>query len=200
MDYDEIFRKEDGNHRMLLSFQNDGGSNNFAVPEVSPGPCLSFGLHLEQRGYSELDMPLDGNEGRPSLPEMTDGRPHHIVATYDSLTGQKAIYIDGCLRFSHDFPVGTAILNGGPAPAEIGNFSNLEPFTGTIDEVAFYDFALSPDEISVHHDRAMRGERYFEPQSGPLVPERWLATTLLSAGSSQVFYTLTGLATPRNER
>ena len=196
MDYDEIFRKEDGNHRMLLSFQNDGSLNDFDVPEVAPGPCLSFGLHLEGHGYSELDMPLDGNDGRPSLQEMTDGKPHHIVATYDSFTGRKAIYIDGRLRFSHGFPVGNLILNGGPSPAVIGNHRNSEPFTGTIDEVAFYDFALSPDEISAHHQRAIRGEPYFEPQSGPLAPERWLAITLVSAGTSQVFDTLTGLAIP----
>lgn len=196
MDYDEIFRKEDGNHRMLLSFQNDGDVNNFDIPAVTPGPCLSFGLHLEGHGYSELDMPLDGREGRPNREELSDGRPHHIVATYDSFTGRKAIYVDGRLRFSHKFPVGTLILNGGPTPATIGNFNNREPFTGTIDEVAYYDFALSPDEISAHHQRALRGEPYFEPQSGPLAPERWLAITLVSEGTSQVFDTLTGLAIP----
>jgi hypothetical protein len=196
MDYDEIFRKEDGNHRMLLSFQNDGGLNNFDDPKVTPGPCLSFGLHLEGHGYSELDMPLDGNDGRPSLNELTDGRPHHIVATYDSFTGRKTIYVDGRQRFSHGFPVGTLILNGGPTPAAIGNYNNREPFTGTIDEVAFYDFALSPDEVSAHHQRAMRGESYFQPQSSPLATDRWLAITLVSAGTSQVFDTHTGLAIP----
>lgn len=196
MDYDEIFRKEDGNHRMLLSFQNDGDVNNFDIPAVTPGPCLSFGLHLEGHGYSELDMPLDGREGRPNLEELSDGRPHHIVATYDSFTGRKAIYVDGRLRFSHGFPVGTLILNGGPTPATIGNFNNREPFTGTIDEVAFYDFALSTNEISAHYERARRGEPYFEPQSGSLASERWLAITLVGAGTSQVFDTLTGLAIP----
>jgi hypothetical protein len=153
--------------------------NKFDIPAVTPGPCLSFGLHLEQQGYSELDMPLDGNDGRPSLQELTDGRPHHIVATYDSFTGRKAIYIDSHLRFSHDFPVGNLILNGVPGSAVIGNHRNSEPFTGTIDEVAFYDFALSPDEISSHHLRSMRGEPYFAPQPGPHAPDRWLAVTLV---------------------
>ncbi|MHC4878995.1 MAG: LamG-like jellyroll fold domain-containing protein [Planctomycetota bacterium] len=189
-DYDEIFRKEDGNHRMLLSLQNDGDYNDFDFPEVIPGPCLSFGLHLEGHGYSELDMPLDGNDGRPNLSELTDGQPHHIVATYDSFSGRKAIYIDGRLRFSHDFPVGTLILSGGPSPAEIGNHHNREPFTGTIDEVAFYDFALSPAEIADHHQRAMRGESYFAPNSSP---ERWQSIMLVRAGSSKVFNSLTGI-------
>lgn len=196
MDYDEIFRKEDGNHRMLLSFQNDGDLNNFDVPEVTPGPCLSFGLHLEQQGYSELDMPLDGNDGRPTLRELTDGRPHHIVATFDSFSGRKAIYIDGRRRYSYKFPVGTLILSGGPSPATIGNHGNNEPFTGIIDEVAFYEFALSPNEIANHNEQAKRGQPYFAPQSGPLASDRWLAIALVGAGTSQVFDTLTGLAIP----
>jgi hypothetical protein len=186
-DYDEIFRKDDGIHRMLLSFQNDGDSNDFDFPKVVPGPCLSFGLHLEKHGYSELDMPLDGQECRPSIRELTDGNPHHVVATYDSFSGRKAIYVDGRLRFSHHFPVGTMILNGGPSPVVIGNHNQKEPFTGIIDEVAFYDFALSPSEVSDHHQRAMRGETYFSTPSALFAPGRWQLLKLVSAGSSQLF-------------
>ena len=58
MDYDEIYRKEDGNCRVLLSFQNDGMTNAVhSEPAVAAGPCLSFGLHLAGRDYKELDMP-----------------------------------------------------------------------------------------------------------------------------------------------
>ncbi len=75
-DYDEIYRKEDGPCRMLLSFQNDGTTHvGFAEPAVAPGPCLSFGLCLAGRGYRELDMPLDGRDGRPPAPTSpTAGR------------------------------------------------------------------------------------------------------------------------------
>lgn len=187
IDYDEIFRKEDGNHRMLLSFQNDGSPFGFETPKVAPGPCLSFGLHLDQNGYSELDMPLDGKEGRPTLQEITDGNPHHIVATYDSFTGRKSIYVDGRMRFSHLFPVGTLVLNGGPALAEIGNHDNFEPFTGIIDEVAYYDFALTPSEISSHSERSMKGLPYYDHQSELLSQDRWKAIAVVRAGSTRVF-------------
>jgi len=197
MDYDEIFRKEDGNHRMLLSFQNDGESNDFDVPDVPPGPCLSFGMHLQQHGYSELDMPLDGKNGRPTLAELTNDQPHHIVATYDSFTGRKTIYVDGQLRFSHVFPIGTLILNGGPTAAEIGNHFHSEPFTGTIDEVAYYDFALTADEIAAHHDQAKLGQPYFPTEADPSNHRRWQAITLVRAGHSQTFSTITGLAVQR---
>lgn len=171
-DYDEIFRKEDGGYRMLLSFQNDDQAGQTHIPAVEKGPCLSFGFYLSGIGYNELDMPLDGEAGRPTLKEIRDGNPHHIVATYNSWTGIKAIYVDGVLRMSHQFPVGTMIISGGSAPAVIGNLisgegENLvgrEPFNGVIDEVAFYDFALSPANIATHSANIRSGKDYFDGQ------------------------------------
>ncbi|MCC9609438.1 LamG domain-containing protein [Blastopirellula sp. JC732] len=192
-DYDEIFRKEDGVYRILLSFQNDGDVGDYDQPEVTPGPCLSFGLHIEKQGYSELDMPLDGRDGRPTVAELTDGRPHHVVATYDSFSGRKSIYIDGELRFEHQFPVGGLILCGGQAPAVIGNMWRMqEPFAGVIDEVALYDFPLTADEISAHYVNASIGKRYFGEESGPLAAGRWRSVTLVTAGMPRIFDKQTG--------
>ena len=193
-DYDEIYRKEDGNSRVLLSFQNDGlNYYGYSEPEVPEGPCLSFGLHLAGRGYRELDMPLDGIDGRPTLAELTDGRPHHLVATFDSFTGRKAIFIDGRLRFAHDYPVGTMILSGGPVAATIGNHGGSEPFTGTIDELALYDFALTPTEVAEHWQRVTAGENYFGSETpGPDGP-RWQAVTRLVEGQTMTFNRDTGL-------
>ncbi|NCA10415.1 LamG domain-containing protein, partial [bacterium] len=180
---------------VLLSFQHDGTNfGGFTEPPVPAGPRLAFGLHLAGRGYRELDMPLDGLDGRPTLAEITDGTPHHVVATYDSFAGRKAIFIDGRLRFSHDYPVGTMVLSGGPVAATIGNHAQGEPFTGVIDELALYDFALTPAEVGEHWRRATAGENYFgtEPP-GPGGP-RWQAVTRLVEGQSRVFNQATGLA------
>ncbi|WP_417749503.1 LamG-like jellyroll fold domain-containing protein [Rosistilla oblonga] len=198
-DYDEIFRKEDGEYRFLLSFQNDANVGNYAMPPVPDGPCLSFGLHLEEFGYSELDMPLDGREGRPSKADLTDGKPHHVVATYDSFSGKKSLYIDGRLCFEHQFPVGVLAISGGSAQACIGNngWVKSEAFQGTLDEVAFYDFALTADEIAAHHRRAARGESYFAPGTTPQSVQRWRSITPVSAGTRQVLNVQTGLPTDR---
>jgi hypothetical protein len=117
-------------------------------------------------------MPLDGKEGRPTLAEMRDGQPHHIVATYNGWTGEKAIYIDGVMRMSHRFPVGTMIISGGAAPAVIGNLISAqsatlvgrEPFNGVIDEVAFYDYALNAGTIATHFSLFKAGKDYFDGQ------------------------------------
>ena len=145
-DYDEIFRKEDGNNRILLSFQNDG-NNGGANPPVSAGPVLSFGLSVNG-AYGELDMPLDGAAGRPTLAQIKDGATHSVAATYDSATGLKGIWIDGTLRWS--VTLSGTLSSGGGAAAVIGNASTGggEPFSGTIDDVAIWRAALTTGQIA----------------------------------------------------
>jgi len=184
-DYDEIFRKEDGNYRMVLSFQHDDDSFRYSVPKVAKGPCLSFGLHLDGLGYSELEVPLDGQQGRPTLQSLTNGSVHHIVATYDSFQGHKCIYIDGNLMASYFFPSGALILNGGAAHAEIGNHWGGEPFTGCIDEFSFYDFALTAPEILEHSRNSKLGipwshERVIAPSDS----DRWQQLLRIGSGES----------------
>lgn len=145
--FEEIFRKEDGNNRILFSFQNNAS-------------ILSFGLNTG--GYAELDMPLDGNAGRPTLAYFKDGKPHHVLATYDAATGKKAIWVDGTERFSTLLPPGTLITSGGGVAAYIGNTAGLsEPFSGLIDEVAIYSKALDPGQIALHYYNVLAGQNYF---------------------------------------
>jgi len=200
-DYEEIFRKEDGSYRILLSFQNDDKAGITQIPLVGHGPCLSFGLYLSGLGYSELDMPLDGKEGRPTLAEIRDGKPHHIVATYNGWTGEKAIYVDGVLRMSHRFPVGTMIISGGAAPAVIGNLISAnsetlvgrEPFNGVIDEVAFYDYALNAGTIATHFGLFQAGKDYFDGQLPAfLLQEKQGEYLLLNKGQKMKFSAETG--------
>lgn len=185
-DYDQIFRKEDDDRRIVLSFQDDSGAEQRIIPIVDPGPCLTFGIHIEGIGYNEMDMPLDGQAGRPTLAQLQDGKPHHIVATYDATTGLKAIYIDGTLRFRHRFKPGSAIVSGGSSDAAIGNapFSG-EGFDGVIDEFAFYDVALTPAEVMGHWKNVQAGRSYFGgAHMRKSSDQKAIATIPLRAGQS----------------
>ena len=159
-DYDEIFRKEDGGNRLLFSFQDDP-NNGGANPPVDPGPVLSFGLNVN--GYGELDLPLDGLDGRPTVDDLADGETHHVIASYDSETGEKSIWIDGEKLWSVDLGAGSLISSGGVAQATIGNVgpNGGEPFTGVIDEVAIWNRALTVDEIAAHYANVLSGSSYF---------------------------------------
>lgn len=81
---------------------------------------------------------------------------HHVVATYDSLTRKKAIYVDGALVQStvdNPNPITidpNATVNFAQTNFEIGTSfpgSGQELFEGSIDDVAVWDTALSAEEI-----------------------------------------------------
>jgi PKD repeat protein len=177
-DYDEIYRKEDGNNRVLFSFQNDP-NNGGALRPVAPGQVLSFGLNVG--GYGELDMPLgtqltlaDGTQtgtvfltdpGLPLGPKdviLENGATHHVAATYDSVTGERAIWVDGVKRWNFMHPAGTLIsTTSGGAAAQIGSGSGGENYNGLIDEVAYSSRALSDLELSTHSANGLAGSDYF---------------------------------------
>ncbi|EWH10500.1 pentaxin domain-containing protein [Catenovulum agarivorans DS-2] len=173
---DEIFRKDqtDKDHRMLLSFQNDHGKTNLR-PAGEFDESLSFGLYILGQGYHELKLPLDGVDGRPTLAQLKDGKMHHVVATYDVKSGLKAIYLDGKMLASYQYPAGSKMLSGGSGLANIGNSPNQpnsakEAYAGVIDEVAFYDFALPAKRVYQHYQNTKKGRNYFglTPSAQPL--------------------------------
>jgi hypothetical protein len=149
------------NNSIVLEFQNDG-NNATANPPVAAGPVLSFGLNVGGV-YSELDMPLDGQSGRPTLAQLQDGDSHHFAATYDSVTGVKAIWIDGVQRHSVNLAAGGTINSAGGGLATIGNssISGNSPMTGTVDEVAFWNKSLTSAEVQAHSTSVGLGENYF---------------------------------------
>jgi hypothetical protein len=163
--YDEIIRKDDNGGCLLLAFQNDSDFGQ-ASPPVAKGPVLSFGAFVGGV-YQELDMPLDGEEGRPRLRDLTDGKPHHIVAQYESRTGEKAIFIDGVFRFGTHAEAGAKINTGGWRTAMIGSSAGWENFNGIIDELALYNAPLTRDEILKHWKNVQSGRSYFELPVAP---------------------------------
>ena len=171
--FEEVFRKEDGGNRILFSFQEHS-------------TILSLGLNIG--GYGELDMRIDNgtNNGAhkvylddpgglgPDDVVLRDGNMHHIVGTYDKASGLKAIYVDGFLAHSQNLAPGTAVVSGGGTNAYIGATNpGGEPFDGTIDEVAFYNAALSGSEVAAHFANVQAGQNYFtaipEPSSAALI-------------------------------
>ena len=161
---------------MLLSFQNDYSrplTRATTVPKVNSGPTLSFGLFFVGQDYNELELLLDGQEGRPTLEQLKAQEKTHVVATYNVATGLKALYINGKLMVSHQYPPGTKMLSGGPGKATIGNspHNHEEAFSGIIDEVAFYDFALTPFMINYHHELSTDNKNYFDLNEIDTLPD-----------------------------
>jgi hypothetical protein len=91
------------------------------MPDIDVNESLEFGLYILGQGYHRLKLPLDGQQGRPTLAQLKDGKMHHVVASYDVSTGLKALYIDGQLLARYQYPPGSKMLTGGPGNATIGN-------------------------------------------------------------------------------
>ena len=167
-----------------VALQNDG-HNAQANPPVAPGPVLSFGLTVGGV-YSELDMPLDGLSGRPTLAGLEDGLPHHVAVSYNSATGLKAIYVDGVQCFSVTLSGAINANNG--ANAIIGNaeVNGTNGFTGILDETAYWSRALSPSEIAAHFAAVLAGRDYFTPAATNIATT--LAFNELSASTNSGFW------------
>ena len=119
--YNEIFRKEDGDHRVLFSFQESGR-------------VLSFGLHIGS--YMECKARMD-----PA--QVLDGLWHHAAATFDGKVMR--VYLDGAQIGSLERP--GVITAGGGAPGCIGSSNGGECFRGQMDELRIYAATLTADEI-----------------------------------------------------
>jgi len=120
--YNEIFRKEDADNRVLFSFQHEG-------------TILSLGLNVN--GYVECDAEIDPEQ-------VLDGAWHHCAATFD---GQfMRVYLDGREIGSLERP--GSVLAGGGAPGCIGSSNGGECFQGVIDELRVYQDSLTPEEIA----------------------------------------------------
>jgi len=98
--FKEIFRKEDGEQRVLFSFQEQG-------------TILSLGLNIG--GYIECDAKLDPLE-------VLDGQWHHCAATFDG--EWMRVYLDGRRIGQLNRP--GALSAGGTAP-EISNTHTNSP-------------------------------------------------------------------------
>jgi hypothetical protein len=126
--YNEIFRKEDGENRVLFSFQE-----NMTV--------LSLGLNVN--GYIECDAKIEP-------PQVMDGAWHHCAATFDGKVMR--VYLDGKEIGSLPRPGPIAFLeNRGAAAGCIGSSNGGECFQGSMDDLRIYREALTADEVALLH-------------------------------------------------
>ncbi|WP_420933473.1 LamG-like jellyroll fold domain-containing protein [Alteromonas sp. A081] len=178
-DIDTIFHKahDTSDHKVTLTLQHES-SNDGITSKSSQNKVLSFGLFILGQGYHQLQLPLDSLAGRPSLSELKDGKYHHIVANYNVQTGLKAIFIDGEMLASHQYPAGSRVISGGPGTATVGNNPapderQNEAYSGAIDELAFYDYALPEYMVKQHFNHINQGLNYFAlPSNSTTLPQR----------------------------
>jgi hypothetical protein len=90
-----------------------------------------------------------------STTAVNDGNWHHIVAVF-AASNDRIIYVDGAAEDTHAANVTLPAINR----FSIGRLGDTSPgayFTGTVDEVAVYDTALSASTILAHYNAGTAG-------------------------------------------
>ncbi len=90
---------------------------------------------------------------------LSQGIWYHIAGVFDRHSDKGYVYINGTLAASGPLPDAPA---GNDGLTKIGcrNNVNESPFSGTIDEVAIFNRALSSEEIQQHYQNGLSGRGY----------------------------------------
>jgi len=76
---------------------------------------------------------------------------HYIVASFDEPNDRLTLYVDG-VGPSYDTDPWTAATQNGTGPLDIGRRGdNTMYFDGAVDEVAIYNYALTPAQVAAHY-------------------------------------------------
>jgi len=88
---------------------------------------------------------------------VATGQWHHIVAVYDSSTGDRQIYVDAALEASDTIATG-GFASASAKLAIAARRDGSDAVDGQVDEVAVYTAALSASQIQQHYDEARKVE------------------------------------------
>ncbi len=156
----EVYRKEDGNDRHLLSFQSNG-------------TILAFGVGTDS-GYVEMDLTIDPND-------FLDGNWHMVTAVYAD--GLMETYVDGVSGINQP-TVGTPTI-AGTAPAYIGSYNGTgEFFKGSIDDVRVYSVGLDADQVTALWNEGKSDA--FADSLDATVPGNWSLTYTATDSAANV--------------
>ena len=121
-----------------------------AWSDLIVGPCSDVILTLQNHKLNfagQCGQPIPHNTWSKSL--LNDDKWHQVAGTYD---GKKVnVYVDGELEASN-----AAVGPFKPGPKFIGSRDDKqEAFTGLIDEIAFFNVALSDDDVKTISDSGL---------------------------------------------
>jgi len=100
------------------------------------------------RSFTDMAVYINGVGNVSSIEHLTAGHTYHLVATKDGGSYFK-LYINGVECTYTYYTAGTVVDNA--QDAYIGYGPDPAYFDGTLDEVALYDYALTPAQVAAHY-------------------------------------------------
>ena len=92
-----------------------------------------------------------------STTTIADGSFHHVVGLRDATNNELRLYVDGTLEATTPMTYTAGFGSGTPIYLGWYKASQKYHFSGTLDEVAIYNRALTAQEIADHHTRGVAG-------------------------------------------
>ena len=99
--------------------------------------------------------------GPPPVLDLADSLWHHVVMTWQSSDGELTVYDNGVQAYQVTHQAGVsldtigAIVLGQEQDSVGGDFDAAQSLTGSLDEVAIYNFVLTPEQVQLHYDVAV---------------------------------------------
>jgi hypothetical protein len=124
----------------------DDGSDGWGV-QLGDGTA-DGNVRFFQRGASTVILAT-------TTDPVATGQWHHIVAVYDSSTGDRQIYVDATLEASDTIATG-GFASASAKLAIAATRDGSDAVDGQVDEVAVYTAALSASRIQQHYDEARK--------------------------------------------
>ncbi|MHC4243734.1 MAG: LamG domain-containing protein [Planctomycetota bacterium] len=145
------------------------GANNWGVMMVSDAETIRYEV-FNDTGWSTIDA------------DTTTGEWHHVVATFDGVSGEMQLYHDGVLA---SVTSGAGVLLREDKPLFIGAQSqDTGPgasFEGSIDDVGYFNSILTPEDIEMIMNNGLAGivggvavAVRPQPADGALLEDTWV--------------------------
>jgi Concanavalin A-like lectin/glucanases superfamily len=132
--------------------QGDPGAIRFVATSGDPDTLTGWGLYATTNNTWQGGV-FDGTQEyvTPEEPIHFDGIPTHLALTFDGVDAL-ALYVDG-QEFKSPDPVKFAPNTADPMFIAVGLAGPpvVGPYTGRIQEVAFYAAALTSDDVEAHY-------------------------------------------------
>lgn len=114
-----------------ISKQDDGRTSGF---EMKHNSGTSYGVMRPQISTGSGATPVNNSQW------------HMVTFTYDPAEGKATLHVDGVLRSTDT--TGTPVLNNASLIFGGGTSAGMEKFTGQLDELSLYSYALTAMEIA----------------------------------------------------
>lgn len=153
-------KPEEVKYAPLINWHNGQTTNGNGLHLWSNNDTNRISAYLVGTGGSGVISTADGT--------LTAGVWQHIALTYDKPAGVLRIYKDGFVAATAN--IGTTFRAQTTYPIFFGrNPQDLPAFNGTLDEVSFYDRALTKDEIRALVAAGADGKSPFDQNTPPTV-------------------------------